>query len=115
MIFFIPKLLQIIVWILFPYLSEMSHFKLPRASFYSDELSNVDHSEAMESVLVGTEPSIFAMSVYPFCFAQETGRTHVGQLLTVVWIVGLINAFNFIDGVDGLAGGIAAISGTTLM
>jgi UDP-GlcNAc:undecaprenyl-phosphate GlcNAc-1-phosphate transferase len=29
--------------------------------------------------------------------------------LSLLWIVGLINAMNFIDGVDGLAGGIAAL------
>jgi len=31
--------------------------------------------------------------------------------LTVVWIVGFINAFNFMDGIDGLAGGQALIAG----
>jgi UDP-N-acetylmuramyl pentapeptide phosphotransferase/UDP-N-acetylglucosamine-1-phosphate transferase len=29
----------------------------------------------------------------------------------VVWIVGLINAFNFMDGIDGLAGGQALVAG----
>jgi UDP-N-acetylmuramyl pentapeptide phosphotransferase/UDP-N-acetylglucosamine-1-phosphate transferase len=31
--------------------------------------------------------------------------------LTVMWIVGFINAFNFMDGIDGLAGGQAMIAG----
>ena len=30
-------------------------------------------------------------------------------LITVVWIVGLINAFNFLDNMDGLSAGVAAI------
>lgn len=30
-------------------------------------------------------------------------------LLTIIWIAGVCNAMNFIDGVDGLAGGIASI------
>lgn len=34
---------------------------------------------------------------------------------TFLWIVGITNMFNFLDGVDGLAGGIAAISATTLL
>jgi UDP-GlcNAc:undecaprenyl-phosphate/decaprenyl-phosphate GlcNAc-1-phosphate transferase len=34
-------------------------------------------------------------------------------LVTLVWIVGLTNAFNLIDGLDGLAAGIAAIAGAT--
>lgn len=33
--------------------------------------------------------------------------------LTIGWIVGLTNAFNLIDGMDGLATGIAAIAGAT--
>lgn len=33
--------------------------------------------------------------------------------ITLVWIIGLTNAFNFIDGIDGLAGGIAVIAGAT--
>ena len=31
-------------------------------------------------------------------------------LLTLVWVVGTINGVNFIDGMDGLAGGVVAIS-----
>lgn len=33
--------------------------------------------------------------------------------VTVAWIVGLTNAFNLIDGLDGLAAGIAVIAGAT--
>lgn len=33
--------------------------------------------------------------------------------VTLIWIVGLTNAFNFIDGIDGLAAGIAVIVGAT--
>jgi UDP-GlcNAc:undecaprenyl-phosphate GlcNAc-1-phosphate transferase len=33
--------------------------------------------------------------------------------VTFVWIIGLTNAFNLIDGIDGLAAGIAVIAGTT--
>jgi UDP-GlcNAc:undecaprenyl-phosphate GlcNAc-1-phosphate transferase len=39
---------------------------------------------------------------------------HLGWLawpVTAAWLVGLTNAFNLIDGVDGLASGIAAIAG----
>jgi UDP-GlcNAc:undecaprenyl-phosphate GlcNAc-1-phosphate transferase len=34
--------------------------------------------------------------------------------LTIFWIVAISNAINFIDGVDGLAGGVTAISALTL-
>ena len=33
--------------------------------------------------------------------------------VTLLWIVGLTNAFNLIDGVDGLAAGVSIIAGTT--
>lgn len=33
-----------------------------------------------------------------------------GGVLALIWIVSLINAFNFVDGLDGLASGIALIS-----
>jgi UDP-GlcNAc:undecaprenyl-phosphate GlcNAc-1-phosphate transferase len=35
----------------------------------------------------------------------------VGAVMTVVWLVGIMNAVNFIDGVDGLAAGLVAIDG----
>jgi UDP-GlcNAc:undecaprenyl-phosphate/decaprenyl-phosphate GlcNAc-1-phosphate transferase len=35
--------------------------------------------------------------------------------VTLLWIVGLTNAFNLIDGLDGLAAGISAIAGATCM
>ena len=37
----------------------------------------------------------------------------VAYPVTLCWIIGLTNAFNFIDGIDGLAAGIAVIAGAT--
>lgn len=34
--------------------------------------------------------------------------------ITIIWIVGVTNAFNLIDGLDGLAGGVALISSATI-
>lgn len=34
--------------------------------------------------------------------------------VTVIWIVGLMNAMNFIDGIDGLAAGVTTLSALTL-
>jgi UDP-GlcNAc:undecaprenyl-phosphate GlcNAc-1-phosphate transferase len=36
-------------------------------------------------------------------------------LLTMVWIVGLTNAFNLLDNMDGLCAGISLIAGTTVL
>lgn len=38
----------------------------------------------------------------------------VGLPLTVCWVVGITNAFNLIDGMDGVAAGLATISGFSL-
>ena len=46
-----------------------------------------------------------------FVFFGET----FAALLTILWIVGFTNAFNFIDGVDGLSSGVAAIGSMSLL
>jgi UDP-GlcNAc:undecaprenyl-phosphate/decaprenyl-phosphate GlcNAc-1-phosphate transferase len=38
-----------------------------------------------------------------------------GAVLTVLWVVAITNAFNLIDGLDGLAAGLGIISGVTLL
>ena len=38
----------------------------------------------------------------------------VGVGLTLLWIVGLTNAYNFMDGIDGIAGGQAVVAGLGL-
>ncbi len=45
----------------------------------------------------------------PFLGTVDLGW--LGVPLTVVWVVGLCNAYNFMDGIDGLAGGQACITG----
>jgi len=35
---------------------------------------------------------------------------YAALILTVIWMVGIVNAFNLIDGLDGLAAGLASIS-----
>ena len=35
----------------------------------------------------------------------------VGLIITFLWIVGLTNAYNFMDGIDGMAGGVAFAGG----
>lgn len=39
----------------------------------------------------------------------------VGLLITVIWIVGIANAFNLLDGMDGLAAGAAIFSSLVIM
>jgi UDP-N-acetylmuramyl pentapeptide phosphotransferase/UDP-N-acetylglucosamine-1-phosphate transferase len=43
--------------------------------------------------------------------AGEVGLGWLGLPLTVVWLLGLLNAYNFMDGIDGLAGAQAIVAG----
>jgi UDP-GlcNAc:undecaprenyl-phosphate/decaprenyl-phosphate GlcNAc-1-phosphate transferase len=43
------------------------------------------------------------------------GGITIDSMLTLVWIVGLTNAFNLLDNMDGLCGGIAVIAGTAFL
>ncbi len=44
-------------------------------------------------------------------FIEAPLLTHI---LSVLWIVGLVNSFNFLDNMDALSGGVAAIAATLL-
>jgi len=50
----------------------------------------------------------------PFIGALEFG-VGLGGLITMLWVVGLINAFNLIDGIDGLATGMAFVGAAALV
>lgn len=39
---------------------------------------------------------------------------YLSMVLAVIWVVAIINAFNLIDGLDGLASGLAVVSGLAL-
>ncbi|MBA3244283.1 MAG: undecaprenyl/decaprenyl-phosphate alpha-N-acetylglucosaminyl 1-phosphate transferase [Actinobacteria bacterium] len=61
-------------------------------------------------------PVVFGVWVdrftFPFLGIHELPEW-VGMPLTVLWIVAIMNMVNFLDGLDGLAAGVCAISGAT--
>lgn len=63
-------------------------------------------------MVVATGPSV-TFVVPPFGEPFDLGRV-MGPVLAVVWLVGITNAINFMDGLDGLAGGLAAIIAVSL-
>jgi UDP-GlcNAc:undecaprenyl-phosphate GlcNAc-1-phosphate transferase len=65
-------------------------------------------------LLAAAIPTAFGVWVdhftFPFLGAVDLPGA-VGVPLTVVWIVGVMNMVNFLDGMDGLASGVCAIAG----
>ena len=53
---------------------------------------------------------ILVVHVPAFRFAFLGGQPLISVSLTVLWIVALTNAFNFLDNMDGLTGGMAALT-----
>jgi UDP-N-acetylmuramyl pentapeptide phosphotransferase/UDP-N-acetylglucosamine-1-phosphate transferase len=58
--------------------------------------------------------SIFVMGYFKFVTIPMVGEIPlgiVGILITFLWIIGMTNAYNFMDGIDGMAGGVAVAGG----
>ncbi len=53
----------------------------------------------------------FSLAGSQYIFFNEA----VAILITLLWVVGFTNAFNFIDGLDGLSAGMATISSLSLL
>ena len=70
-----------------------------------------DRRGAPVSVRLGIEFLLAAVTVYVFDVRLTAfiGAAWLTDLLSVVWIVAVINSFNMLDNMDGLSGGIAMI------
>ena len=58
--------------------------------------------------------SMWGMGYFKVITLQPSGQLPLGVfgvIITFLWIVGLTNAFNFVDGIDGMAGGVAFSAG----
>jgi UDP-GlcNAc:undecaprenyl-phosphate/decaprenyl-phosphate GlcNAc-1-phosphate transferase len=74
-------------------------------------LDDVRHFKPATKLVAQTV--IGATVVFLMPRAQITGVLPLDALLSLVWIVGITNAFNLLDNMDGLSAGIAAIAGTS--
>jgi UDP-GlcNAc:undecaprenyl-phosphate/decaprenyl-phosphate GlcNAc-1-phosphate transferase len=76
-------------------------------------LDDVLHFGATTKLVVQT--IVAAVVVYLMPAASITGVVVIDTLLSLVWVVGITNAFNLLDNIDGLSAGIAAVSGIFLL
>ncbi|SEO67177.1 MraY family glycosyltransferase [Paenibacillus sp. OV219] len=66
------------------------------------------------AILVYASGIVFTGFINPFSGDYVVLPVILQFLLTILWIFGVTTVINFSDGLDGLAGGLSAISATTL-
>lgn len=66
------------------------------------------------AIIVFVSGTVFYGFTNPFSHGFVTLPVWLQFIFTVTWIVGVTTVINWSDGMDGLAGGITAISGSTL-
>ena len=78
-----------------------------------------DVSSLSPKIRFAVQGLVAAVSIYGLGYFKTVtiplfGELHlgvVGVIITFLWIIGLVNAYNFMDGIDGIAGGVAFASG----
>jgi UDP-GlcNAc:undecaprenyl-phosphate GlcNAc-1-phosphate transferase len=76
-------------------------------------LDDILHFGATTKLVVQT--IVAGVVVYLMPAANITGIVVIDALLSLVWVVGITNAFNLLDNIDGLSAGIAAVAGIFLL
>ena len=75
----------------------------------ADDIFGIDPQHKLAVQIVITSILVF----FGFRFEYADSKT-INLFLSILWIVGITNAFNLLDNMDGLAGGIAFIAGAFL-
>jgi UDP-GlcNAc:undecaprenyl-phosphate GlcNAc-1-phosphate transferase len=75
-----------------------------------DDLKHFRPATKLTCELLAASLFIFAGGVFPL-----TGSVVIDTLVTYFWFVGVINATNMLDNMDGLASGVGIIAGGTLL
>ena len=79
-----------------------------------DDLHSLSNRVRFGAHMLGAVLAIWAFGCWTNITLPIIGSLHLGLLglmLTFLWIVGLTNAYNFMDGIDGIAGGQAVVAG----
>lgn len=74
-----------------------------------DDLLNIKPYQKLIGQLIGSVIVVGLGLVLPL-----TGNELIDTFITIFWLVGITNAVNLLDNMDGLAAGIAAIAGASL-
>ncbi|MCX5776568.1 MAG: MraY family glycosyltransferase [Candidatus Firestonebacteria bacterium] len=82
------------------------------AGFHDDLKSNSAFYRL--SAQVAASCILISAGVFIRIFSEFPGSLILNYLLTVFWVTGIINAVNFMDGLDGLAAGLGLISGAAI-
>ncbi len=85
---------------------------------WDDIMTMRPRNKFLAQILVASISMLYGF-VIPFINNPLTGATiyiptYLGVPLTLLWYLGMMNAINFIDGLDGLLTGVTAISGLFL-
>jgi UDP-N-acetylmuramyl pentapeptide phosphotransferase/UDP-N-acetylglucosamine-1-phosphate transferase len=80
-----------------------------------DDLRSLPNRIRFGAHILGAILAIWAFGYWTDFAVPLVGSIHLGLLglpITFIWIVGLTNAYNFMDGIDGIAGGQAVVAGS---
>jgi Fuc2NAc and GlcNAc transferase len=83
-----------------------------------DDRCSLPNSLRLAVHIAGAVLAVLGVSHWPVVRFPLLGDVTLGWLgigLALVWVVGLINAYNFMDGIDGLAGVQALVAGSGWM
>jgi UDP-N-acetylmuramyl pentapeptide phosphotransferase/UDP-N-acetylglucosamine-1-phosphate transferase len=96
------------------YVSYAAGALLVAAVSWLDDLRSLPSSARFAAHLAGAAAAIAGLGYWHVVKLPVVGELNWGgwgAAVTVVWIVGLTNAFNFMDGTDGIAGAQALVAG----
>ena len=92
-----------------PYVPMVLCFVAMFALGLSDDVFDMDPQHKLAGQIIITSILVF----FGFRLGWSDSKT-VNLFLTIIWIVGITNAFNLLDNMDGLSAGIAFIAGAFL-
>jgi len=79
-----------------------------------DDIRSVNRWLRLSVHILGAALAMWGIAFWGSLTLPFLGPVHLGwmgALVTLVWIVGLTNAYNFMDGIDGIAAGQAVVAG----